>query len=121
MTELELISGKPKIFAIISDEESLSLLKEFVEDYDYEYAGSAFEKDDIFDKLENIEAGVGGEIQLTDAINEQENVYATTFEGTIYDIGNTMEWLKSSIDMALTHDDARDEIIDYIKQKLEEI
>lgn len=75
---------------------------------------------DIFDKLESIEAGVGGEIQLTDAINEQENVYACTFEGTIYDIGNTMEWLKSSIDMALTHDDARDEILDYIKQKLNE-
>lgn len=75
---------------------------------------------DIFDKLESIGAGVGGEIQLTDAINEQENVYASTFEGTIYDIGNTMEWLKSSIDMALTHDDARDEILDYIKQKLNE-
>ncbi|MBE6485450.1 MAG: UTP--glucose-1-phosphate uridylyltransferase GalU [Methanosphaera stadtmanae] len=75
---------------------------------------------DIFDKLDSIEAGVGGEIQLTDAINEQEEVYATTFEGTIYDIGNTMEWLKSSIDMALTHDDAREEILDYIKQKLNE-
>ncbi|RAP45098.1 MAG: UTP--glucose-1-phosphate uridylyltransferase [Methanosphaera sp. rholeuAM6] len=75
---------------------------------------------DIFDKLDTIEAGVGGEIQLTDAINEQDNVYATTFEGTIYDIGNTMEWLKSSIDMALTHDEARDEILDYIKQKVNE-
>jgi UTP--glucose-1-phosphate uridylyltransferase len=75
---------------------------------------------DIFDKLESIGVGVGGEIQLTDAINEQEEVYATTFEGTIYDIGNTMEWLKSSIDMALTHDDVREEILDYIKQKLNE-
>ena len=73
---------------------------------------------DIFDKLDSIEAGVGGEIQLTDAINEQDNVYATTFKGTIYDIGNTMEWLKSSIDMALTHDDVRDEVLDYLKGKL---
>ncbi len=54
MTELELISGKPKIFAISSDEESLSLLKEFVEDYDYEFAGSAFVKEDVFDKLDKI-------------------------------------------------------------------
>ncbi|MEE1337102.1 glycosyltransferase [Methanobrevibacter sp.] len=54
MTELELISGKPKIFAISSDEESLSLLKEFVEDYGYEYAGSAYVKEDIFDKLDKI-------------------------------------------------------------------
>lgn len=54
MTELELISGKPKIFAISSDEESLSLLKEFVEDYDYEYSGNAFVKEDVFDKLDKI-------------------------------------------------------------------
>ena len=54
MTELELISGKPKIFAISSDEDSLSLLKEFIEDYEYEYAGSAFEKEDIFKKLDEI-------------------------------------------------------------------
>lgn len=75
---------------------------------------------DIFDKLNSIEAGVGGEIQLTDAINEQENVYATTFEGTIYDIGNTMEWLKSSIDMALTHEDVQEELLSYLKQKITE-
>ena len=54
MTQLELISGKPKIFAISSDEESLPLLKEFVEDYDYEFSGSAYEKDDIFTKLDEI-------------------------------------------------------------------
>ena len=36
---------------------------------------------DIFDKLKNTKPGVGGEIQLTDAINAQDNVYATTFEG----------------------------------------
>lgn len=54
MTELELITGKPKIFAISSDEISLSLIKEFVEDYGYEYAGSAYEKEDIFSKLAEI-------------------------------------------------------------------
>jgi len=75
---------------------------------------------DIFDKLNSIQPGVGGELQLTDAINEQENVYATTFEGSIYDIGNTKEWLKSSIDMALTHDDVHDELINFLKQKINE-
>ena len=50
--------------------------------------------------------------------NEQDDVYATTFEGTIYDIGNTMEWLKSSIDMALTHEDVRLELLQHMKQKI---
>ena len=75
---------------------------------------------DIFDKLKNTKPGVGGEIQLTDAINAQDNVYATTFEGDIYDIGNTVEWLKSSIDMALDSDD-RDLIIEYMKSKLDNL
>ena len=54
MTELELISGKPKIFAISSDEKTLADIKEFVEDYEYEFAGSAYEKGDIFKKLDQI-------------------------------------------------------------------
>ncbi|MBO7719978.1 MAG: UTP--glucose-1-phosphate uridylyltransferase GalU [Methanosphaera sp.] len=73
---------------------------------------------DIFDKLDSTQEGVGGEIQLTDAINAQENVYACTFEGKIYDIGNTLEWLKSSIDMALTHDDVRDDVLAYLKEQI---
>ncbi|AWX33457.1 UTP--glucose-1-phosphate uridylyltransferase GalU [Methanosphaera sp. BMS] len=75
---------------------------------------------DIFDKLDSTDAGVGGEIQLTDAINAQDEVYACTFEGKIYDIGNTLEWLKSSIDMALTHDDVKEEILLYLKEKINE-
>ncbi|WP_308573831.1 UTP--glucose-1-phosphate uridylyltransferase GalU [uncultured Methanosphaera sp.] len=75
---------------------------------------------DIFDKLRNTQPGVGGEIQLTDAINEQDNVYATAFEGKIYDIGNTIEWLKSSIDMALESEKERDLIIEHMRAKLRE-
>lgn len=73
---------------------------------------------DIFDKLDSTEVGVGGEIQLTDAINAQDKVYANIFDGKIYDIGNTLEWLKSSIDMALTHDDVRDDVLTYIKEQI---
>ena len=52
MTELELITGKPKIFAISSDEESLSLIELYVEDYGYEYVGSSSKKEDIFEKID---------------------------------------------------------------------
>ena len=68
--------------------------------------------------MDNTVEGVGGEIQLTDAINAQDDVYACTFEGKIYDIGNTLEWLKSSIDMALTHDDVKDDVIAYLKEQV---
>jgi UTP--glucose-1-phosphate uridylyltransferase len=58
----------------------------------------------IFDKLEQTQRGAGGEIQLTDAIQalmEEQQVYAYEFEGTRYDAGTTMGWLKASVELAL--------------------
>ena len=49
---------------------------------------------DIFDKLNETKPGVGGEIQLTDALAELDAIYGVTFEKT-YDIGNRFEWLKT--------------------------
>jgi UTP--glucose-1-phosphate uridylyltransferase len=56
---------------------------------------------DIFDHIENLTPGVGGEIQLTDAMKSLDKIYGHVFDGKIYDIGNTVEWLKSSIEIAL--------------------
>ena len=77
MTELELITGKPKIFAICSDEGSLGLLKEFIEDYGYEFAGNAFEKEDIFRKLDEISPN------LIFLDTELENIDLTTLTGDL--------------------------------------
>jgi UTP--glucose-1-phosphate uridylyltransferase len=62
----------------------------------------------IFDKLEQTQRGAGGEIQLTDAIEalmEEQAVYAYEFEGTRYDTGTTMGWLKASVELALERPD----------------
>jgi UTP--glucose-1-phosphate uridylyltransferase len=58
----------------------------------------------IFDKLEQTPRGSGGEIQLTDAIQalmEEQQVFGYAFEGTRYDAGTTMGWLKASVELAL--------------------
>ena len=58
----------------------------------------------IFDKLEQTQRGAGGEIQLTDAIAalmEEQQVFGYEFEGTRYDAGTTMGWLKASVEIAL--------------------
>ena len=62
----------------------------------------------IFDKLEQTQRGAGGEIQLTDAIAdlmEEQAVFAYEFEGTRYDAGTTMGWLKASVELALQRPD----------------
>jgi UTP--glucose-1-phosphate uridylyltransferase len=71
---------------------------------------------EIFDHLENVSPGVGGEIQLTDAMKSLETVYGHVFDGKIYDIGNTVEWLKSSIEMALENEEVQDDMMRYLKK-----
>ena len=69
---------------------------------------------DIFDKLDETEPGVGGEIQLTDALQKLDSIYGVTFEGKTYDIGNRLEWLKTSIEFAMDDEDSKREIKKFI-------
>ena len=71
----------------------------------------------IFDKLEQTQRGAGGEIQLTDAIEammEEQGVCAYEFEGTRYDAGTTMGWLKASVELALQRPDLATEFRSYL-------
>jgi UTP--glucose-1-phosphate uridylyltransferase len=71
----------------------------------------------IFEKLEQTPRGAGGEIQLTDAIMAlmaEQDVYAYEFEGTRYDAGTTMGWLKASVELALERPDIGAEFRSYL-------
>ena len=77
----------------------------------------------IFDILGSLEPGAGGEIQLTDAIaklNETEAVYAFEFEGTRYDVGEKMGFIRTTIEFALERGDLREGLLDYLTQLLQE-
>ena len=63
---------------------------------------------EIFDKLERVEPGVGGEIQLTDAIAmllADQAVYGSTFKGGRYDTGTIPAYLETIVELALQRDD----------------
>jgi UTP--glucose-1-phosphate uridylyltransferase len=58
----------------------------------------------IFDKLEQVPHGTGGEIQLTDglqALMDEQEVYGYAFEGVRYDAGTPLGWLQASVELAL--------------------
>ena len=74
---------------------------------------------EIFELLESVQAGVGGEIQLTDAISRQldsKPLLAHAFEGVRYDCGSRHGFIKASVDYALEHDDLRDDMLCYFEQ-----
>ena len=73
---------------------------------------------DIFDKIDETEPGVGGEIQLTDALSKLDAIYGNTFEGKTYDIGNRFEWLKTSIEFAMDDEESKDDLICYMKEMI---
>lgn len=75
----------------------------------------------IFDILSDTEPGVGGEIQLTDALKvlaKQEEMYAFDFEGQRYDVGNKLGFLQATVETALRRDDLRDDFLLYLKDVL---
>jgi len=60
----------------------------------------------IFDYLENIGTGTGGEIQLTDgiaALMASERVLACRYAGQRYDCGSKLGYLKAMTAMGLKH------------------
>ena len=62
----------------------------------------------IFELLENITPGAGGELQLTDAIKgllKTEKVYGYTFDGIRHDAGDKLGMLKATVDFALKRED----------------
>ena len=71
---------------------------------------------EIFDHIENLTPGIGGEIQLTDAMKSLDKIYGHVFDGKIYDIGNTVEWLKSSIEIALQDPDVGEDLRSYMAE-----
>ena len=63
---------------------------------------------DIFDCLRSIQPGVGGELQLTDALNllaQDQEVYAYRFEEGRYDTGNKLDYLKAVVELAVDRED----------------
>ena len=73
---------------------------------------------DIFDCIEKVEPGYGGEIQLTDALSKLDEIYGQVFKGESFDIGNRIDWLKTSLKFALEDPEAKDTILEFIKEEI---
>ena len=75
---------------------------------------------EIFNLLDNIGAGAGGEIQLTDAIAEllnKEHVYSWAFKGKRYDCGSKIGYLQAIVEYALKHPELKEEFSNYLESK----
>ncbi|MBY0118881.1 UTP--glucose-1-phosphate uridylyltransferase GalU [Paenibacillus xylanexedens] len=73
----------------------------------------------IFDLLGEQSVGVGGEIQLTDALfrlGEENPILAYEFKGKRHDVGEKLGFIETTIHYALQHEEIKDEVLDYMKK-----
>lgn len=73
---------------------------------------------DIFEILKKTKRGKDGELWLVDAIaslSKKRPIYACQVDGTYYDTGSKIGWLKANIDFALNRSDLRDDFKKLLK------
>ena len=74
---------------------------------------------EIFTALEHTKAGKGGEIQLTDGLRllmEKQPIYAFEFEGTRYDAGDKLGFLKATVEFGLKNTEFGSEFRTYLQK-----
>ena len=78
---------------------------------------------EIFDALDRITPGVGGELQLTDAIAlllDSEAVFGRVFTHGRYDIGQKLDFLRANIELALERPDLGPELAAYLRRLVQD-
>ena len=74
----------------------------------------------IFSHLRAQKPGAGGEIQLTDAIQSllsDEQVIAYRYNGTRFDCGSKLGYLKATVEFALRHPEVKNEFAEYLQHR----
>ncbi|MDF2816023.1 MAG: galU, partial [Paenibacillus sp.] len=72
---------------------------------------------DIFEILEKLQPGRGGEIQLTDGLrilNERKSMIAYNLKGKRYDVGDKFGYIEATIEFALQRDDLKPQVQQYL-------
>ncbi|MCA1060867.1 UTP--glucose-1-phosphate uridylyltransferase GalU [Rossellomorea aquimaris] len=84
----------------------------------YAIMGRYVLRPEIFNILENLTPGAGGEIQLTDAIkelNEMQMVVGFEFDGVRHDVGDKFGFIKATLDFALEREDLKGQVMEYLE------
>ena len=79
---------------------------------------------EIFDIIDDLTPGAGGEYQLTDAmatVARKEGVFALEFEGDRYDLGSKLGFLKANVIRGLSHPETAREFKEFLVQLKEEL
>lgn len=115
-SSLKVSKLEDKLFSVTDMIEKPALENKFS---NYSVLGRCVLTPEIFDILERIPLGAGGELQLTDAmavIAREAGMTGVEFSGTRYDMGNKFGILKANIEVGLNHPETAAQLKEYIKE-----
>ena len=79
---------------------------------------------EIFDALDQVTPGAGGELQLTDAMRillQDQTIYGYLVEEGRFDVGDKLDWLRATVELAIDRDDLgprfREFLVDLVQRK----
>ena len=78
---------------------------------------------EIFAAIEQTPRGKGNEIQITDSLRimmQTEGVIAMKIEGRRYDIGNKLDYLKTTVDFALKRKEFAEPFVEFMRQRVQQ-
>lgn len=78
---------------------------------------------DIYEHLGRVEPTVGGEIQLTDALAalaRDTSVLAYVFGGRLFDVGQKIDYVRATVELALERDDMGEELRAWLKDLVQQ-
>ncbi|ACS34649.1 UTP--glucose-1-phosphate uridylyltransferase GalU [Thermococcus gammatolerans] len=79
---------------------------------------------EVFDALRETPPGRGGELQLTDALQEllsSQNIFAKEIKGERYDVGSKLGFVIANIELSLKRGELREELLTFLKNLLREV
>ncbi len=89
----------------------------------YSILGRVLLTPDVFDIIENLEPGAGGEIQLTDAmkkIAQTKGMTAVDFEGTRFDMGSKLGFLTANVVQGVKNPELGEEFSAFLREFVKE-
>ena len=78
--------------------------------------------DEIFNAIDRVAPGKGGEIQLTDAIavllKEKKEIHGYTFDGRRFDCGSKGGYLQATVELGMRHDQEGENFRKWLKSQI---
>lgn len=120
-SSVKIFPKKERVYAVADMNEKPTKAERFS---DYAILGRYVLTPEIFEILDDLKPGFGGEIQLTDGLRElclRRSMMAVDFEGRRYDTGNLRGFLEATIDFALEHPETGAWLTQFLKGKAESL